>query len=80
MAAAAEVLDVTPSAPSALLNERADLSPKMAIRIEKTLGVSMETLMRMENCFEIAEARKHAEGINLGPYAGKPDGSRSTSA
>jgi addiction module HigA family antidote len=70
--AAADVLGVTRAALSALLNERADLSPEMAIRIEKAFGVSMETLMRMQNSFDIAEARKKAVGVNVAPYSGKP--------
>ncbi|WP_311043744.1 MULTISPECIES: HigA family addiction module antitoxin [Rhizobium] len=69
--AAADVLGVTRAALSALLNERADLSPEMAIRIEKAFGVAMETLMRMQNSFDIAEARKKAEDIDVSPYKGK---------
>ncbi len=69
--AAADALGVTRAALSALLNERADLSPEMAIRIEKAFGISMETLMRMQNSFDIAEARKKAKEVNVAPYAGK---------
>lgn len=69
--AAADVLGVTRAALSALLNERADLSPEMAIRIEKAFGVPMETLMGMQNSFDIAEARKRAGEINVAPYKGK---------
>lgn len=69
--AAADVLGVTRAALSALLNGRADLSPDMAIRIEKAFGVSMETLMRMQNSFDIAEARKRAREINVTPYRGE---------
>lgn len=69
--AAADVLGVTRAALSALLNERADLSPEMAIRIEKAFGISMETLMRMQNSFDIAEARKKAKAVNVAPYTGK---------
>lgn len=69
--AAADVLGVTRAALSALLNERADLSPEMAIRIEKAFGISMETLMRMQNSFDIAEARKKAKEVNVAPYIGK---------
>jgi addiction module HigA family antidote len=39
---AAEVLGVTRATLSTLLNERAHLSPEMAVRIEKAFGVSME--------------------------------------
>lgn len=74
--AAADALGVTRAALSALLNERADLSPEMAIRIEKAFGVSMETLMRMQNSFDIAEARKRAGGINVAPFNGKALDSR----
>lgn len=45
---AARALGVTRSALSALLNERAALSPEMALRVEKAFGVSMDTLMRMQ--------------------------------
>lgn len=69
--AAAEVLGVTRAALSALLNERADLSPEMAIRFEKAFGVALEALMRMQNSFDIAEARKKAGQINVAPYTRK---------
>lgn len=39
---AARVLGVARLALSAFLNERAHLSPEMALRIEKAFGVSME--------------------------------------
>lgn len=58
---AAEVLGVTRPALSNLLNERASLSPEMALRIEKAFGVQMDTLMRMQNAYDIAQAR-HREG------------------
>ena len=40
---AARALGVTRPALSALLNERASLSPEMALRIEKAFGVGMDT-------------------------------------
>jgi addiction module HigA family antidote len=66
--AAAGVLGVTRPALSALLNERANLSPEMALRIEKAFGVSMDTLMRMQNSYDIAETRKRAAEIEVAPY------------
>ncbi|MCA3322608.1 MAG: HigA family addiction module antidote protein [Roseomonas sp.] len=62
---AAKVLGVTRPALSALLNERAALSPEMAIRVEKAFGVSMDTLMRMQGSFDIARARKRAHEIQV---------------
>lgn len=67
--AAAEVLGVTRAALSAFLNQRSGLSPEMALRIEKAFGVSMDTLMRMQNSFEIAEARKRESDIHVVRYA-----------
>ena len=61
--AAARVLGVTRAALSAVLNERARLSPEMALRIEKAFGVSMDTLMRMQNSYDIARARMRAAEI-----------------
>lgn len=71
---AAHVLGVTRPALSALLNERAHLSPEMALRIEKAFGVSMDTLMRMQNSFDIAQARKRESEINVLPFKGKAQG------
>jgi antitoxin HigA-1 len=67
--AAAAVLGVTRST---LLNERAHLSPEMALRIEKAFGVSMDTLMRMQNSYDIAQARKREHDIKIAPYKGGP--------
>jgi addiction module HigA family antidote len=68
---AADVLGVTRPALSALLNERAHLSPEMALRLEMAFGVSMETLMRMQNDYDISLARKRASKIRVAPYKGK---------
>ncbi len=67
---AAIALGVTRPALSALLNERAQLSPEMALRIEKAFGVSMDTLMRMQNSFNIARARQHEGDIKVLPFKG----------
>ncbi|WP_176074711.1 HigA family addiction module antitoxin [Brucella intermedia] len=67
---AADALGVTRPALSALLNERAHLSPEMAIRIEKAFGVSMETLMRMQNSYDIAQARRREAEIKVERYIG----------
>jgi addiction module HigA family antidote len=65
---AAQALGVTRPALSKLLNERAHLSPEMALRIEKAFGVSMDTLMQMQSSFDIAEARKREGDINVLPF------------
>lgn len=66
--AAARALGVTRATLSTLLNERAHLSPEMALRIEKAFGISMDTLMRMQNSYDIALARKREGEIQVAPY------------
>jgi antitoxin HigA-1 len=65
---AAKVLGVTRPALSSLLNERSSLSPEMALRFEKAFGLSMDTLMRMQNGFDISQARKREKDIEVQPY------------
>src|ERR1017187_8855120 len=65
---AARALGVTRPALSALLNCRAALSPEMALRIEKAFGQKMDTLLRMQNSFEIFAARKRASRIKVKRY------------
>ena len=67
--AAASALGVTRAALSTLLNERSSLSPEMALRVEKAFGVSMDTLMRMQNSYDIARARRRENEIKIGRYA-----------
>jgi addiction module HigA family antidote len=66
---AADILGVTRAALSALLNARANLSPEMALRIEKAFGVSMETLLRMQTNHDIAQTRSRAAEIRVARYA-----------
>ncbi len=53
---------------SALLNERASLSPEMALRIEKAFGISMDTLMRMQTSYDVAMLRKQKPAIQVRRY------------
>ena len=64
----AGVLGVTRPALSALLNERAKLSPEMALRIEKVFGGSMDMLLRMQTSYDIAQTRKREGDIELVPF------------
>jgi addiction module HigA family antidote len=68
---AARALGVTRPALSSLLNERVHLSPEMALRIEKAFGVSMDTLMRMQNSFDIAQARTREAEIKVARFQGQ---------
>jgi addiction module HigA family antidote len=68
---AAQALGVTRAALSAVLNERAHLSPEMALRLEKAFGVSMDTLMRMQNSYDIARTREREAEIRVAPFKGR---------
>ena len=67
----AKILGVTRPALSALLNGRAALSTGMALRIEKAFGSKMDTLLRMQTAFEIAEAREREGDIKIERYVPK---------
>lgn len=63
--AAASLLDVGRSALSNLLNAHADLSPEMALRIEKAFGIRMDTLMAMQTAYDVAQMRRRAGEIRV---------------
>jgi antitoxin HigA-1 len=63
--AAATALQVSRPALSSLLNGKADLSGDMALRIEKAFGVRMDTLMRMQSSYDIAQTRKREKQIHV---------------
>jgi addiction module HigA family antidote len=63
--AAAAALQVSRPALSSLLNGKADLSGDMALRIEKAFGVKMDTLMRMQASYDIAQTRKREKTIHV---------------
>jgi addiction module HigA family antidote len=67
---AAKALGVTRVALSRLINEQASLSPDMAIRLDKAFGADMETLMRMQNSHDIAQARQRVGGIKVARFRG----------
>lgn len=62
---AAKALQVSRPALSSLLNGKANLSGDMALRIEKAFGVNMDTLMRMQSSYDIAQTRKREKEIRV---------------
>ena len=70
--AAARVLGVSRPTLSTLLNGKSDLSGDMAVRIEKAFGVKMDTLMRMQNSYDIARARRRESRIHVRRYRPEP--------
>ena len=65
---AAKILRVSRPTLSSFLNARADLSGDMALRFEKAFGVDMDTLMRMQNSYDIARTRERANKIRVERY------------
>jgi antitoxin HigA-1 len=53
---------------SSLLNAKASLSGEMTLRFEKAFGVDMETLMRMQNSYDIAQTRARENKIRVERY------------
>ena len=62
---AAEGLGISRKQLSALVNERAGISPEMAIRLEKGLGSSAGAWLRMQSAYDLAQAQKHAKDIDV---------------
>ncbi len=70
--AAAEVLGVARPTLSKLLNEKAALSPEMAVRIEKAFGPKADQLMRMQAAYDLAKVRMTADQIDVEAYTSTP--------
>jgi antitoxin HigA-1 len=62
-------LGVTRAALSNFLNANASLSPEMAIRLDKAFGVDMEVLMKMQNVYDIAQARNRWDEVEIAAAA-----------
>lgn len=65
---AAEILGVRRATLSDLVNEKAALSPEMALRIEKAFGVSMDTLLRMQAWHDSYVMRQREGEIKVSRY------------
>ena len=65
---AADILGVRRATLSELVNERAALSPEMALRLEKAFHLKMEMLLQMQAWHDSTEMRKQAGKIKISPY------------
>ena len=65
---AADILGVRRATLSELVNERAALSPEMALRLEKAFHLNMEMLLQMQAWYNSTEMRKHEKKIRILPY------------
>ena len=64
----AVMLGVTRSALSNVVNEKAAISPMMALRIAKVFGGNAELWIRMQASYDLREAEKNAKTLYLKPY------------
>jgi antitoxin HigA-1 len=65
---AAEVLGVTRKALSELLNGHAGISPEMAVRLSKAFGGSVESWLRQQMIYDLAQVTKRAAQIQVQRY------------
>ncbi len=57
----AKALGVARQTLNNLVNERAGISPEMAIRLEKAFGSTADTWLRMQAAYDLAQARKQTD-------------------
>lgn len=69
---AAEILGVRRATLSDLLNEKAGLTPEMALRLEKAFGLSMDTLLRMQAWYDASRMREKADQVDVKPFQPSP--------
>lgn len=65
---AAEVLGVRAATLSDLVNEKASLSPEMAMRIELAFAVKADLLLRMQALYDVMMIRARAGKLNVRRY------------
>jgi addiction module HigA family antidote len=63
--AAAQGLGVSRKTLSAIVNERAAITPEMALHLEKGIGSTAEAWLRMQVAYDLAQALKTASKIKI---------------
>lgn len=71
VAQAATALGVRRATLSDLLNQKASLSPEMAMRIELAFGVKAELLLNIQALWDAWDIRQQADELRVKPY--KPE-------
>ena len=69
---AAKVLGVARHTLSRVLNGHAAISPEMAIRLEKAGWSDAEFWLRRQTTYDLVQARKEEDRINVEPYKPQP--------
>jgi addiction module HigA family antidote len=66
----AKILRVSRRALNNLVNQRAGISPEMAIRLAKAFGSTAQTWLRMQSNYDLAQALKSENKIRVRRYRG----------
>ena len=71
---AAGVLDVSRSTLSRLLNGKGSISPEMALRLSKAFGSTAGFWLRLQLNYDLAQAEKNADKIQVQRYVAPASG------
>jgi addiction module HigA family antidote len=66
----AKILGISRQALNNLVNQRAGVSPEMAIRLSKAFGSTAQTWMRLQSNYDLAQALKSEGKIRVRRYRG----------
>ena len=69
--AGAKVLGVTRQALNNLVNERAGISPEMAIRLDRAFGGTAEAWLALQVAYDLAQARRKSLANEVKRYSPK---------
>jgi addiction module HigA family antidote len=67
----ANVLGVSRQALNSLVNEKAGISPEMAIRLDKAFGGTADAWLAMQAAYDLVQARKNAGKIMVKRYVAR---------
>ncbi len=65
VAAAAEGLGVTRQQLCNVINGKSAVTPEMAVRLEKGIGSTADTWLRMQNAFDLVQVRQNRAAIKV---------------
>jgi len=69
--AGAKALGVTRQALNNVVNEKAGISPEMAIRLDKAFGGTAETWLALQAAYDLAQARRKSFAVEVKRYVPK---------
>lgn len=69
---ASRVLGITRQALNNVVNEKAGVSPEMAIRLSKAFGGTPDVWVRMQAAYDLAQARRREAEIQVERYQPRP--------